>query len=368
MAVPDAAPAADSSADRRSLPAITEFTPAELADRLRDWNLPDYRFRQTLEFLRDPGASSFDDITVLPKELRIRFAQNFVPSSLSLRQKQLDPEGHTDKFLFESIHGGLIEAVGIHAPSRLTVCVSSQIGCAMRCAFCATGRGGLERNLAAAEIFEQIQWIQRTLAQRVTNIVFMGMGEPLHNLEQVLKALEYIRDPQGLHMGARKVTVSTVGVVPGMLTLAEAAPKVYLAVSLHAPDDETRSRLVPVNDRYPIAEVMNAVRVHHQRTHLPTLYEYVLLRGVNDSPRQAELLAALVRRLPCKVNLIPWNPVGGMPFERPTMKEQQAFLAVLKRAKVPVTIRMSKGRPVDAACGQLRRRAQDGSEIVKFSV
>ncbi|HTL51514.1 MAG TPA: 23S rRNA (adenine(2503)-C(2))-methyltransferase RlmN, partial [Planctomycetota bacterium] len=329
---------------------------------------PAYRFRQVLDYLRDPGAASFDDITVLPKNLRKQFAEAFLPSALRVKNTFPDPEGHTDKFLFESIHGGLIEAVGIHAPDRLTVCVSSQIGCAMRCAFCATGRGGLERNLNAAEIFEQVQWIQRLLKKRVTNLVFMGMGEPLHNLDNVLKALQYVRDPQGLAMGARKVTVSTVGVVPGMLKLAEAAAKVYMAVSLHAPDDETRSRLVPVNDRYPIAEVMDAVKVHHRTTNLPTLYEYVLLKGVNDSPVQARLLAGLVRHLPCKVNLIPWNPVEGMPFERPSMAEQRAFMDVLKQANVPVTIRMSKGRPVDAACGQLRRRAEDGSEIVKFSV
>ncbi|HTL51500.1 MAG TPA: radical SAM protein, partial [Planctomycetota bacterium] len=222
-------------------PAITEFTPEELTTRLSAWNLPAYRFRQVLDYLRDPGAASFDDITVLPKNLRKQFAEAFMPSALRVKNTFPDPEGHTDKFLFESIHGGLIEAVGIHAPDRLTVCVSSQIGCAMRCAFCATGRGGLERNLNAAEIFEQVQWIQRLLKKRVTNLVFMGMGEPLHNLDNVLKALQYVRDPLGLAMGARKVTVSTVGVVPGMLKLAEAAAKVYMAVSLHAPDDETRS-------------------------------------------------------------------------------------------------------------------------------
>ncbi len=358
----------DATAGPGELPAITEFTPAELAEKLADWQLPDYRFRQTLAYLRDPGAASFDEITVLPKALRARFAAMFRPSSLTLRSQALDPEGHTDKFLFESIHGGLIEAVGIHAPDRLTVCVSSQIGCAMRCAFCATGRGGLERNLRSAEIFEQVQWIGRTLRKRVTNIVFMGMGEPLHNLDNVLAALNYIRDPQGLSMGARKVTVSTVGVVPAMLKLAETAPRVYLAVSLHAPDDVTRSRLVPVNDAYPIAQVMQAVRAHHQRTQLPTLFEYVLLRGVNDAPAEAALLVELVRHAPCKVNLIPWNPVAGLPFERPTMQEQRTFLAVLRRARIPATIRMSKGRPVDAACGQLRRRAQDGSELVKFKV
>jgi len=276
------------------------------------------------------------------------------------------------------VPGGAVEAVLMpsHRPDRAAGCVSSQVGCAMGCDFCASTRRGLERSLAAGEIVEQFLHLRRAAAEmgrRLTSLVFMGMGEPMHNLDNVIAAIQRIAGNDLGALGWRQVTVSTVGVVPGIDRLADADLNVNLAVSLHAPDDATRSRIVPSNRRYPVAEVMDATRRFASRTgRIPTI-EYCMLAGVNDSLEQAELLADLIHGSRVHVNLIPYNPIGagvsGTVYRRPSAERLREFLAALRERRVVAHFRDTRGDDVDAACGQLREtaaRAEPEKAFVKL--
>jgi 23S rRNA (adenine2503-C2)-methyltransferase len=262
------------------------------------------------------------------------------------------------KWLFKAHDGALIEAVQIRTPDRMTSCLSSQVGCAMGCVFCATGLSGFERHLQAHEIVEQFLQMRALSGLASSHVVFMGMGEPLHNYDEVLQAVRVLNapSPTGTGIGARRITISTVGIAPAMRRLADEKLQIELAISLHAPDEETRIKLIPASKRYPIREIMDAVEEYSAKTRRMVTYEYVLLSGVNDAPGQAGELVALLQTHPCKVNLIPFNPVEGSGFDRPGIDAQEHFKSILERAHIPTTIRFSKGRRVDAACGQLRRR------------
>ncbi len=316
---------------------------------------PAFRATQLREFVFRRGVASYDGVTNLSKALRERLATE-VPL-YELEHVDTRQGDDATKWLWRAADGALIESVQIQVPDRLTSCLSCQVGCAMGCAFCATGLSGFERHLQAHEMLDQYLEMWGRSGTHSSHVVFMGMGEPFHNYDEVLKTVRVLNapPPQGVGIGARRITISTVGIVPGILRLADEKLQLELAISLHAPDEETRRKLIPASKRYPIREIMDAVQEFSRKARRIVTYEYVLLAGVNDSSRQAHELVDLLRTHPCKVNLIPYNPVQGIGFERPGIDAQERFKAVLDRAHIPVTIRFSKGKAVDAACGQLRR-------------
>jgi 23S rRNA (adenine2503-C2)-methyltransferase len=318
-----------------------------------------YRARQLWKWLVPRGAASFDEMTDLSRAFRARLEETAEIRSLRLLSADRSDGSGARKFLWECPDGGRIESVFIPEENRRTVCVSSQAGCALGCAFCATGRMGFVRDLEAWEILDQVIGIRRETGTPVTNIVVMGMGEPFLNYDAVMAALEVLNEPEGLAIGHRKITVSTAGVVPGIRRFTAENRPYKLAVSLNAVTDEVRSRLMPVNRKHPIAVLMEAVREYSRRPGRRVTFEYVLIRGLNDSREDAVRLLALLRGLPCKVNLIPYNPgVGG--FERPDEARVEAFLEWIKPLQAPVIVRWSRGVDIEAACGQLATAGPGG--------
>jgi len=345
--------------------ALSDFDPDSLSQQLAAWGIPrTHAGRMLRAFYRSGGELDPNEI-VLPKSMWAR-----IGSDLKLRRSHIDRStlaaDGTQKLLVALESGGAVEAVLMpaHWTDRAAGCVSSQIGCAMGCDFCASTRGGLERSLEAGEIVEQFLHLRRAalaMNRQLRTIVFMGMGEPMHNLENVLAAVKRIASPELGELGWRQVTISTVGIVPGMDKLTQADLNVNLAVSLHASDDATRSRLVPVNKRYPVAEILAATRRFAERSgRIPTI-EYTLLEGVNDSDAQATLLASLLAGLRAHVNLIPYNPTGpglsGVQYHRPPAERIKKFLSILREEKVVTHVRETRGDDANAACGQLRERA-----------
>lgn len=352
----------------------------ELVALLAGWGEPRYRAGQVWSWLYQKLANDAAQMTNLPKGLRQRLAEETRVDALEPVYEQHSGDRKTYKWLFRLADGQTIETVlmlypgdGEDRAERATVCISTQAGCAMGCVFCATGQGGLARNLSVGEIVAQVLAAARWLANppaaanlepgRLTNIVVMGMGEPLANYNRTWQALRAITDPSGFGLGARHITVSTVGLVPGIARMAEEPLQINLAVSLHAPDDELRARLVPINQRYPLAEVMTAVKDYIARTHRRVTFEYALMNGINDSPEIARELANLLRELRspaggvlCHVNLIPLNPVAESPFQPSTPERAATFQTILERHGIPATLRMRRGIDIDAGCGQLRRR------------
>jgi 23S rRNA (adenine2503-C2)-methyltransferase len=317
-------------------------------------------------------------MTDLPGALRERLAAETRMGVLELVRLQTADEGLTRKALFRLPSGDVVESVLMVYPDRATVCVSTQAGCAMGCVFCATGRLGLLRNLSSGEIVEQVLWAARELkglrteglersseerksphsvlspqSSALTNVVFMGMGEPFANYDRWWRSVERLHDPQGLNMGARNLTVSTVGLVPGIRRLATESLPINLAISLHAPDDGLRSEMMPINKRYPIAELLEATREYIAKTNRRVSFEYVLLQGKNDSPEQAVALSELLDGMLCHVNLIPWNPVPGTPLGRSERARVLRFQQALQERGIACTVRVERGVAIAAACGQL---------------
>jgi 23S rRNA (adenine2503-C2)-methyltransferase len=316
---------------------------------------PAYRGRQLARWVHARGARSFDAMTDLPVALRRRLAEEARLTSLRVLRRTTSADRSTTKYLVECPDGSTVECVWMrYADGRRSACVSTQVGCGMGCTFCATGLGGLARNLTAGEITDQVHVMQQDQGERVTHVVFMGMGEPLANLEATVRAVRLLNAPYGLGVGVRRITVSTVGLVPQIRRLAELRLGCKLAVSLHAPDDDLRSQLVPVNRRYPIAELVDACREYAARVGRRVTFEYVLLEGINDTPSHARRLGERLQGLLAHVNLIPWNPVPGLPYRRPGPDRVRAFARTLREAGVPVTVRVERGVDIMAACGQLR--------------
>ena len=330
-------------------------TRAEVAELFRTWGEPRYRADQLIDGLWTQRAP-LDEITTLPRELRTRLA-DALPLALEPVTVQTSTDGTTSKWLWRARDGAQIETVLMISDDRATVCVSSQAGCAMGCTFCATGQAGFERHLDHGEIVEQVVRVQHATDRRVSNVVFMGMGEPLANTEPVCDALDRLHDDLGL--SARHLTVSTVGVVPGIRRLAEFHLPVTLAVSLHAPDDALRATLVPLNHRYPVGVVVDAAREYAAIKGRRVTFEYACIAGVNDEPEQADLLARRLVGLRggTHVNLIPLNPTGDFAGQPPDRARINRFAARLAAAGVTVTVRRNRGVDIDAACGQLRARS-----------
>lgn len=314
---------------------------------------PSYRGRQLAHWLYGKGARSYAVMTDLPQTLRARLEAEVPLGRSALLHLQRSRDG-TVKFLLEEADGERVEAVLMPYERRLTVCLSSQVGCPMGCLFCATGLSGFTRNLTAGEMVDQVLTAQEFARRRISNVVFMGMGEPLLNYEQVLKAVRLLHREMGI--GMRHITLSTVGHVPGIRRLAEEGLQLTLAISLHAPNDELRRWLIPHLARFSLEEILAAAREYGEKTRRRVSFEYVLLSQVNDSPGHAKELASRLRNLPCHVNLIPFNPVAETDFRPPEPQRVRAFREVLERAGIAVTQRLQRGADIDAACGQLRRR------------
>ena len=346
--------------------SVYDLDLSRLTEMLHGWGEPDYRARQVYAGLWRRGIA-YDQMTDLPRPLRARLAEE-LPERLELLTEREADRGATRKGLLRLGGKHVVEAVLMGYRGRATVCVSSQAGCAMGCTFCATGHMGLQSNLSAGEIAAQVVWANRAALelpswtpQRVTNVVFMGMGEPMANYRATRDAITRLLDPNGMDMGARHVTVSTVGVVPGIRRLASDHPQVGLAVSLHAAEDDLRTELVPVNRWWPLAELEEAVVEWRDATHRRPSIEWTMMRGINDDDRQARLLAPIARRLRAHVNLIPMNPVPGSSFQPSTPQRIQGFVRTLRSSGIPVTVRDTRGREIAAACGQLRWEAVEKS-------
>jgi 23S rRNA (adenine2503-C2)-methyltransferase len=339
----------------------------QLSSRLADWGEPPFRAKQVYSQLWK-RAATYEEMSDVSPRLRARLATE-LPLSVDVLHERTADRGSTRKALLRLGEAGhVIETVLMGYRDRVTVCVSSQVGCAMGCGFCATGQMGLESNLTAGEIAAQVVWARReaarlpaTTPRRLTNVVFMGMGEPMANYRPVRDAVARLTDPRSMGIGARHVTVSTVGLVPGIERLGEDHPQVGLAVSLHAADDDLRNELVPPNRLYPLVELEAAVAAWHARTRRRPSIEWAMIDGVNDAAEQAGKLAAIAYRLRAHVNLIPLNPTPGSPSRPSGASRIASFVAVLEAGGVNVTVRDTRGRRIDAACGQLRLEHAAGS-------
>ncbi|MGO0122068.1 23S rRNA (adenine(2503)-C(2))-methyltransferase RlmN [Desulfothermobacter acidiphilus] len=329
-----------------SFPDIERWVTGELGE-------PRYRAQQIIEWLFVKGATSFAEMSDLPRELRRRLDEVAVINCLQLRRKRYSRDRKTIKLLYSASDGESIETVYMVQPWGRTVCLSTQVGCRMACRFCASGARGLKRNLSAGEIYEEVLRTQLEVGERITHVVLMGMGEPFDNPEATFRFLENVTHPDGLNIGARKITVSTCGVVPGIRALTRLGRQFGLAVSLHAPRDELRSWLLPVNRRYPLSELLDACREYVESTRRRVTFAYTLIAGINDSEREARDLVRLLRGLLCHVNLIPFNMWQERRFRPPTLERIEAFRAVLYRSGIPTTVRKSRGEEIEAACGQL---------------
>jgi 23S rRNA (adenine2503-C2)-methyltransferase len=340
---------------------LYDLTGEELSARVTALGFPAYRARQVWGWAYRQLAPDYATMANVPATLRAALEQEAPLALLQPVRTLTADDGETIKSLYRTADGELLETVLMLYPDRATVCVSCQVGCAVGCAFCATGLMGLARNLSAGEMVAQVVGATREARARgraLTNVVMMGMGEPLQNYAETMKFIGIIHDPAGLAIGARRITVSTSGILPRIDALAEEPYQVNLAVSLHAPNDEQRSALVPINKRYPVAELMAAVDRYIARTGRRVSFEYALMRGINDSDETARELAALLRGRLCHVNLIPLNPVDVLPYERPDPASIARFATTLQAAGIPTTVRYSRGLDIDAACGQLRAKEE----------
>ena len=360
-------------------PSILDLSHEDLIKEFIDRGDKKYRADQVWRSLYKDGVRDFGEITTLSKSLRKSLDTQFTISPLSVETSLTSSDSSTTKKLFKLHDGELIETVLMryepdgYRKNRKTVCVSTQAGCALGCTFCATGQQGFRRNLRVSEIVDQviemdiiargedqeeIELGKRTKGelQGVTNVVFMGMGEPLANYNNTLNAIRVLNDGQGLSIGARHITVSTVGLIPEIEKLAKEDIQVNLAVSLHAPDDATRSETMPINKRYPVADLIESCKNYVRRTNRRIFFEYVLLKNQNDSVTQSHKLGVLLRGLLCHVNLIPVNPTSDGPYERTDLGNAKEFQVGLQEFGIPSTVRMEKGIDINAGCGQLRAR------------
>jgi 23S rRNA (adenine2503-C2)-methyltransferase len=352
-----------------------DLTPVELGDLMESWGEPAYRTSQILRWLYIQAGGSFLEMTDIPALLRQKLATTVPFTCLKPLEERVSGDGQTRKFLFQLADGQTIEAAIMlygeaeASRERHTVCISTQVGCAIGCPFCATGRQGFGRNLSAGEILAQILYFMRfppstapskdkTAPRRpVTNIVFMGMGEPLANYDALWRAVTVLHDQ--VHIGCRQMTVSTAGMAPQIRRLAGELLHLELAVSLHAPDDALRNRLVPLNRKYPLADLLASCREYQTQTGRRPTMEYALFRGVNDSSAQAQALVRVLHGLNCSVNLIPGNPTSGTCFTPSSAMAMDKFRDRLRQEGISSTLRVPRGQDIEAGCGQLRSRYQD---------
>ncbi len=338
------------------MPSFFDLSFEQLEAQLTTWNQPRYRALQIWQAVYRDLAAGPAAITTIPHALREQLAAELSFSGLTSKIEAHSSDGQTRKILFQLADAREIETVLMGYAARRTVCISTQAGCAMGCVFCATGQMGFRRHLSAGEIVEQCLWFARELKAKddhLTNIVVMGMGEPFHNYEATMAAVDRLNDPRGFNFGARRITISTVGLVPMIERFAAEKRQVNLAVSLHAATDQLRAELLPINDKYPLAKLFAAVRAYYAATHRRVTFEWALIEGKNDTPEQARALAAWVKGLPCHVNVIPLNPTRDYAGQATTRERAAAFKAALEGYGIPCTIRVRRGIDINAGCGQL---------------
>ena len=343
----------------------------ELSNLLVEWGEPAYRAKQIADWIYQKRVASFEAMTDLPEATRKRLAETFVLASTTII-RVLGSKDTTRKFLLRLGDRNFIEAVLIPASpalygdrsDRRTICVSTQVGCAYGCKFCASGLEGWTRNLEPGEIVDQLIALEASTGEKIDNVVFMGMGEPLANLANVVRAIRIINSPRGLGIGARHITVSTSGLAPQIRAVADNPMQFRLAISLHGATDEVRNQIMPINRKYNLAALLEACRYYVSRKKQHLTFEYILIDGINDSEDQAHTLAAHSRALSTKVNLIPYNTVEGLPWSRPPRNRQERFLAILRSHEVPATLRREKGHDIEAACGQLRLQTKHELQLL----
>lgn len=339
----------------------------ELASQIGELGEKPFRAKQILHWLYEKKACDWEKMTDLNKSLRSKLNENYSLSSIHQKKIEASKDEETIKFLWELSDGKLVESVLICSKERRTVCVSSQVGCPARCAFCASGKEGLLRNLSAAEIFEQVYQIDLYLhskSERVSHVVFMGMGEPFENYENVLKAIRLLNDPMRLNISQRRITVSTVGVVEGIRRFMKEDLNVSLVLSLHAPNQHIRKKIIPYARKYPLEDVLSAMVAFAKESRRDITYEYTLIEGINDRPEHAEELALLLKGQQCTVNLIPYNPVPGLHLRRPEKESIEEFRRILSSYEIVTTWRYTKGKDIAAACGQLALKESASLAVV----
>jgi len=344
--------------------SVLEVSIEELGTWMAGREHKSYHAGQVFRWIFERRAEDFEGMSDLPKRLREELEAGWSVFATTVVVHHVSPDG-TDKLLLECRDGRRVECVLMAEEDRRTVCISTQVGCGMGCVFCASGLKGVERNLTAGEIVEQVLRLRNLLPveERLTNLVVMGMGESLANLDNLIAGLDRICSNEGLKMGQRRVTISTVGLPGKMRELAGLGRSYNLAVSLHAPTEALRDRLVPINAKVGLNAVVDAADTYFRRSGRRVTFEYVMLAGINDGPEQAKALADLLEAKKSHVNLIPYNPVAGLPFERPSQATVRRFEAIIRLRGVSVSVRKTKGREIDAACGQLRRRSEDGGSV-----
>ena len=344
---------------RKRLIGFYDLTVEELSAKLKDLGAPAFRAKQLYNWGYEHFVSSYGEMKNIPADLQTTLEEALPFATMKLVDQKVTDNGDTYKLLYETFDGQVVETVLMLYPERATVCVSCQVGCAVGCAFCATGLGGLTRSLSAGEIVQQTvdaARLSRKVGRTLTNLVMMGMGEPLQNYAETMKFINIIHDPRGMNFGARRITVSTSGIVPRIDALAEEPLQLNLAVSLHAPNNELRGRLVPINARWPVQDLLAACDRYIAKTGRRISFEYALMNGINNSDEIADELGRLLRGRLCHVNVIPFNPVEVLDFERPTVQMIDRFAEIVSSHGVPTTVRYSRGVEIDAACGQLRAR------------
>ena len=335
---------------------LKDFTLTELEEMLVDIGEPKFRAKQIFKWLYD-GAENFGEMTNIPKGLVEKLDCEYSANNLKIEQKFVSHIDETRRYLLKLDDGHFIESVLMKYHHGFTICVSTQVGCAMGCAFCASTRGGKVRNLTAGEIIGQLMTVQKDLGERISNIVLMGMGEPLDNFDNVMRFLENVNNPLGLNIGHRHISLSTCGLCDKIRELADKKLQITLSVSLHAPNDEKRSAIMPINKKYNIAELMSACRYYIEKTNRRISFEYTLIKGVNDTPEEARELLGLISGMLCHVNLIPVNEVLETGFSASNRGAVDKFREVLEKGGVAATIRREMGADISAACGQLRANA-----------
>lgn len=347
-----------------------ELTQEELASILKTHDEKEYHARQLMEWVYQKGILDWNAMTNLSKELRQKLATWIRLPALQLEKVQHSTDEETYKFLWKLPDGRLIESVLICSGERRTVCVSSQVGCPAKCAFCASGKQGFFRNLRPAEIFEQVVQINSWLkakGERVSHVVYMGMGEPLKNYDAVVKSIYLMSDPLLLNISQRRITVSTVGIVEGIKRLAHEGLKVNLVLSLHAPNQHIRTKIIPYARKYPLETILEAMDEYAAKTKRDITFEYTLIAGINDHPDHAHELAHLLHGKQCTLNLIPYNPVEGLRLKRPEKKAVKQFRSVLFGSRIVNTCRYTKGDDIAAACGQLAMLEAPTGALIQVS-
>ncbi len=339
-------------------PVLLGMAPAELERLLQDLGEQRFRAQQVAEWIYQKGAATFDEMSNLSLTLREKLSNETSLGTLSVAARQQSHRDPVTKLLLELSDGQRVESVVMRYNYGNSVCVSSQVGCKMGCGFCASGLSGFTRNLTAGEMVGQVLAMYREIGQRISHIVLMGMGEPLDNYDEVIKFMAIANAPWGLGIGYRHIALSTCGIVPRIRDLAKEGIPINLSVSLHAPNDEIRRRLMPISQKYPINELLKACREYADLTHRRITFEYSLVQNQNDRPEHAKELATRLRGMLCHVNLIPVNLVAERGLKRSRQDAVQAFAAILQDAGIETTIRREMGSDIDAACGQLRQRIE----------